>query len=86
MNKEAHVMAFYSAHVTEGPFARTCSHLHASIAEALDCAAQQVRQPGTTTTVVGADQSADGLPRHRGLNAAESAELQSLLDAGRGRG
>jgi hypothetical protein len=79
-------MAMYSALITEGAISHTCSHLHGSIAEALDCAAEQVRQPGTTTTVVAAESHPDGLPRHRDLDAGERAELAALLNSGRGRG
>lgn len=76
----------YAGMITEGVISRPCSHVHASIAEALDCAAATVTQPGSTTTVVGAEPHPDGLTRHRDLNPAEQAELQRLIDAGRGRG
>jgi hypothetical protein len=40
-------MPFYSGVVEEGPIRRPCDHLHGSMTEALQCAAERVMQPIT---------------------------------------
>lgn len=69
----------YSALIQEGAVSTTCSHIHGSLAEALNCAMEQESQLGVSrTTVVGAELGTDGVPRHRDLTAAEEAELEAL--------
>jgi IS5 family transposase len=72
-------MTFYAALIQTRSFSRSCSHLHRSIAEALDCALQHRRAAGAAAaTVVAADMGADGVPRRRAFSPAEPADLESL--------
>jgi hypothetical protein len=72
-------MTFHAALIQTTSVSRSCSNLHGSIAEALDCALQQRRDAGAAApTVVAADMGADSVPRQRALSPAEPADLESL--------
>lgn len=60
----------------------SCSHVHGSVAEALDCAIERQRQMGApAVAVVGSDLGADGVPRERPpLRRPSSQSLTSFGD------